>query len=421
GFARAQGTDRDGEMQYAPGYHHFNLSRYDTHPQGTPHQVLEGVFGLGAEQEFQGVKIVRGSSEHAGNRGIGAKDCAIGVQGDHASGNVFQHGFHQLAAALEFLNGLLQVACELIDLRAVIAQLRGHGIEGAHQHTEFVLHLLRHLIPEIAGGNFARALGKRLNGHGDLFGEEEGDPGGGGKNEHGKEKEDQEHLALERAQVLFLDLVFLRLRLDGVPAPHEVGAGAIGGDEGAGVFGVEGDRNARGKVTVIAGLPDFDAAGQDALLRAHGAVNAAKFLGTVLILVVTRDATEKQVALGIEDPNRGQPSGKGMLEERVGRFTEVRGGLIAKGVQTGQSTVAKVVEELLRFFGGNFERAGKPASQRTVQQGIAGEKHEDDRQQRNGHGAHDHLGFEARAKLLFAAFGPQAYDAARQDETKDKQ
>ena len=73
--------------------------------------------------------------KHLSSAVFGAKYLTVGVQGDHAGGNVFEDGFHQLAAAFEFLHGLLEVAGELVDLRAVVAQLRGHGVEGTDQHT----------------------------------------------------------------------------------------------------------------------------------------------------------------------------------------------------------------------------------------------------------------------------------------------
>src|SRR5208337_1363007 len=234
GFARAQGTDGNGEMEDAAASHELNFARNDAHTQRAPHQVLEDAAGFGPEEEFGGTKVTRGHPEHLVDGGVGAQDIAVGVEGDDAGGNVLEDGFHQLAASLEFLNGLLEVAGELVNLGAVVAQLRGHSVEGADQPAELVLDLFRNLKLEITGGNFARALGEGLNGHSDLLCEEQGDPGGGGENEHGKEKENQKHLALESAQVLLHFLVFLRLRLDGVPVPQEVRAGPIGGYECAG-------------------------------------------------------------------------------------------------------------------------------------------------------------------------------------------
>ena len=154
------------------------------------------------------------SAKHAEHGGVGAQNGAAGVEGEHAGGNIFEDGFHQLATTFEFLNGLLEIAGELIDLRAAVAELAGHGVEGANQDAEFVLRLLRDLILEIAGGNLTRAFSERLNGYGDLFGEKERDPSDGEEQQHGEEEENQEHLALEGAQILFFRVVFVSLRLD---------------------------------------------------------------------------------------------------------------------------------------------------------------------------------------------------------------
>ena len=152
-----------------------------------------------------------------------------------AGRNIFEDRFHQLTAALEFLNSLLEVSGELIDLRAAVAELAGHGVEGADQEAEFVLRLLRDLILEIAGGNLARAFSEGLNGNGDLFREKKRDPSNGEEQQQGEEKEQQKHLALEGAQILFLRIVFASLRLDFCDARIKSGAGAVGSDERAGL------------------------------------------------------------------------------------------------------------------------------------------------------------------------------------------
>ena len=93
--------------------------------------------------------------------------------------NIFEDGFDELAAALEFLHGLLEIAGELIDLAAGVAQLGGHGVEGADERAELVVGLLGDLVIEIAGGDFAGAFGESLDGDGDLFGEIESEPENG--------------------------------------------------------------------------------------------------------------------------------------------------------------------------------------------------------------------------------------------------
>ena len=112
----------------------------------------------------------------------------LGIQVDDAGRNIFEDGFHELAATLEFLHGLLQVTCEFVDLRAAVVKLRSHVVERAHQHAEFVLRLVGNLISEIAGGDFARSFGECLNGNGDLLGEEQRHPRGGGEHQEVKKK-----------------------------------------------------------------------------------------------------------------------------------------------------------------------------------------------------------------------------------------
>ena len=154
GAARTERTDGDGKVQDAAGDDGFDFARDDAHAQGAAHQELHGARGFGAEQVFERLDVASRTAEHAGDGGIFAQDGAVGVQRDYAGGNVFENGFHQLAAALEFLHGLLEVARELIDLRALVAQLRGHGVEGANQDAEFVLRL----VPEPGSRNCRRKL-----------------------------------------------------------------------------------------------------------------------------------------------------------------------------------------------------------------------------------------------------------------------
>src|SRR5215831_14284428 len=83
--------------------------------------------------------------------------------------------------------------------------------------------------------------------------------------------------------------------------------------------------------------------------------------------------------------------------------------------------MTEIVEELLGFFGGDFERAGKPAAEGAVEQGIADKEHEDDGKKGDGHGAQNHLGFEARPELFLAALGPKANETAGEDEAEDEE
>ncbi len=81
-----------------------------------------------------------------------------------------------MAPAFELLHGLLEIASELIDLAAGVAQLGGHGVEGADERAEFIVGLFGDLIVEITGGDFASAFGEGLDGDGDLLGEIESEP-----------------------------------------------------------------------------------------------------------------------------------------------------------------------------------------------------------------------------------------------------
>ncbi len=80
-----------------------------------------------------------------------------------------------------------------------------------------------------------------------------------------------------------------------------------------------------------------------------------------------------------------------------------------------------LAQESVGFGIGDLERARKPTVQGAVHQRVADEEHKDQRQQRDRHGAQDHLGFEARTKLPGAALYPDTQERTRQDQSKDKQ
>ena len=109
------------------------------------------------------------------------------------------------------------------------------------------------------------------------------------------------------------------------------------------------------------------------------------------------------------------------MAEKFGQRLGGQRGLVREGVEARNLRVAEIVEEHLRLLGSNFEGAGKPAAQRAVEKRVADKKHEEDGEQRYGHGADDHFRFEARAELVFAALGPEAHDGADEDQSKDQQ
>ncbi len=228
--ARTKGADGHGQMQNSPANHSFNFARDHAHAQGAAHQVLHRASGFAAEQFVERLFVARAVTEHAADSAIAAQDRSAGIERNHAGGNILEHGFHQLAATLELLHGLLKISGELINLRAVVAQLRGHIVEGADQDAKLVLSLVGHLIFKIAGGNFAGAFREGLNGYGDLFGEKQGHPHHRKHHQHGEEQKDEQHLALEGAEILFFEVVLGGLFLDFVEARKKCRIAAEGGD-----------------------------------------------------------------------------------------------------------------------------------------------------------------------------------------------
>src|SRR5262249_11482828 len=150
--------------------------------------VMNGARTVLAEQSLQRLQARLLNTKHTRNGSIHPQNRTRTIQGNHASWNVLEHGFHQLPPPLQFLNHLLEAAGKLIDLCAAVAQLRGHGIERAHQQTKLVLHLLRNLIIEVARRNFARSFCKRLNEHSDLLREEQRNPHHSGQKENRKKE-----------------------------------------------------------------------------------------------------------------------------------------------------------------------------------------------------------------------------------------
>ncbi len=85
-----------------------------------------------------------------------------------------------------------------------------------------------------------------------------------------------------------------------------------------------------------------------------------------------------------------------------------------------QLRLPQIAQEFLRLVGGDLKWSGKPQQQAAIDQRVADDEHEDDRQKRNGHCADNHLGLKASAELFSAAFHPETQDGAREDEAKDE-
>jgi len=143
----------------------------------------------------------------------------------------FKHGLHELAPALELLYRLLEIPRELIDLRAAVAQLRGHGVEGTHQDSQLILSLLRDLVIKVAGGNLPGSFRERLNGDSDLLGQKQRHPHDGGQQQHGEKKENQQHLILQCTKILLFLVILVGLGLNGRQPIENVWARTIGGND----------------------------------------------------------------------------------------------------------------------------------------------------------------------------------------------
>src|ERR1700756_290503 len=174
--ARTERADGYGGVQQAAACDDLQFARNDAGTKSTAEQIADGASVFGAEQILEGARVFGGCAENFNYGWIGAKDVAIGVERENAGRNIFQDSFDELAAAFEFLHGLLKIACELINLRTGVAELSGHGVEGADQRAEFVVGLFGDLIVEISRGDFSGAFGEGLDGNGDLFGEIKSEP-----------------------------------------------------------------------------------------------------------------------------------------------------------------------------------------------------------------------------------------------------
>ena len=146
----------------------------------------------------------------------------------------------------------------------------------------------------------------------------------------------------------------------------------------------------------------------------------ADLRSAILGLIVADNSTANNVAVFVENPERVEAGFEGVLQDFFCRLGAVGLHLAREIAQARERAATEIVHERLRLLGGDFERAREPAAERAVEQGIADEKHEHDGQERKGHRADDHLCFEAGTELIFAAFGPETEDGAREDEAEDE-
>src|SRR5215467_2226774 len=194
-------------MQDAPAGDNFQFARDYARALCPAHEMANGAGVFGAYKFFKCPGILGGAAEDLGDGGIEPDDVALGVERKSAGRNVFKDGLDKLASSFEFTHGLLEIVRELIDLRARVAELGGHAVEGADKIAELVVRLLGNLVVKIARGDFAGAFGQCLDGTGYLLREIERDPKHGREKQDGEEGEDQEELAFKGAQVLFFLIV----------------------------------------------------------------------------------------------------------------------------------------------------------------------------------------------------------------------
>src|ERR1700675_3417901 len=133
--ARPQRTHGDREVTDASGSDRLNLPGDHSHAQGSAHQIMYDAGRIRSEESFERLRLTAAYPKHPRNGTVHSKNGPSGIQRNNSRGNVLQYGFHELAPALEFLHRLLEVTGELIDLRAAVAQLRGHVVKGAHQDS----------------------------------------------------------------------------------------------------------------------------------------------------------------------------------------------------------------------------------------------------------------------------------------------
>ena len=62
---------------------------------------------------------------------------------------------------------------------------------------------------------------------------------------------------------------------------------------------------------------------------------------------------------------------------------------------------------------------GEPAIEGAIHERVADKEKENQGEQGHGHGPEDHLGFEARAKLVGAPLHPEVHQRAAKDESED--
>ena len=176
--------------------------------------------------------------------------------------------------------------------------------------------------------------------------------------QHGEEDENEQHLALEGAQILLFFVVLVAVRLDFGHAGKEIGAGAIaGGDVSDGVAIVDGG-NASDEIALSLASQTST---PDGSVRSRSAGNAdafANLAGAIFRLIVADDATANEFAVLVEDPERIEAGLKAVLQEFVCRLRRIHLRLACEIAQARAAWCARSRSSVPAFVRKRFREGG---------------------------------------------------------------
>src|SRR4029077_3228563 len=118
GATRSERADGDGGVYQAGSGHNFEFAGDHAGAESAPEQIADSAGVFGADKVFNIAGDFGGVAENFHYGRISAKNVAIGIERQNTGGNIFQDSCDELASSFEFLDGLLEIAGELIDLRA---------------------------------------------------------------------------------------------------------------------------------------------------------------------------------------------------------------------------------------------------------------------------------------------------------------
>ena len=91
-----------------------------------------------ANQIRQAVGLQRALAKNLARRSVDAKEPAVRIEREDASGNVLEHRLDQDAASIQLLHGALQMLSELVDLLAAIRRAKSEARVGPRSPVERV-------------------------------------------------------------------------------------------------------------------------------------------------------------------------------------------------------------------------------------------------------------------------------------------